>query len=74
MTGRKKSIKVFGNRVGKSILVRIKSQRKGKKEVRMFMVGFGRDDKRSYHQVFAGFFLKQVKRELGWPVYVIPQS
>ena len=40
----------------------------------MFMVGFGWDDKLSELQVFAGIFLKQVKREWGWPVYVILQS
>ena len=64
----------FGNKVGKSILVILKLQRKGEKEVMMFMVGFGRDDKRSELQVFAGIFLKQVKRGWGWPVYVILQS
>ena len=37
----------FGNKVGKSILVILKLQRNGKKEVMMSMVGFGRDDKRS---------------------------
>ena len=37
----------FGNKVGKSILVILKLQRNGKKEVMMFMVGFGRGDKRS---------------------------
>ena len=63
----------FGNKVGKSILVILKLQRKGKK-VMMFMVGFGRDDKRSELKVFAGIFLKQVKSKWGWPVYVILQS